>query len=214
MRPSPVDDMNNPDATIAGSGNPRTDEELVAAAKSGDELAFEMLIKRYQSRIFALALRYTRIPEDALDIVQQTFQKAFAHLQKFRGKSAFATWLTRIGINESLMFLRRGRASREVSFVDSCSQDATSRSLEILDSSPNPEMSYLQQEAVDVVFSAMTQLKPGLRVAMALKELRELSGRDTARHMGVSVSAVKARVLHGRRKLRGILRHSTRPSPR
>src|SRR6516164_8857498 len=153
MRPSPVDDINNPDVATAGSGNPGTDEELVAAAKSGDELAFEMLIKRYQSRVFALALRYTRIHEDAEDIVQQTFQKAFVYLQKFQGKSAFATWLTRIAINESLMLLRRGRASREVSFIDSCSEDATSRGLEILDSSPNLEMSYLQQEAVDILFS-------------------------------------------------------------
>jgi RNA polymerase sigma-70 factor (ECF subfamily) len=171
MRPSPVDDINNPDVATAGSGNPGTDEELVAAAKSGDELAFEMLIKRYQSRVFALALRYTRIHEDAEDIVQQTFQKAFVYLQKFQGKSAFATWLTRIAINESLMLLRRGRASREVSFIDSCSEDATSRGLEILDSSPNLEMSYLQQEAVDILFSAMTQLRPGLRIAMELKEL-------------------------------------------
>jgi len=69
------------------------------------------------------------------------------------------------------MLLRRGRASREVSFIDSCSEDATSRGLEILDSSPNLEMSYLQQEAVDILFSAMTQLRPGLRVAMELKEL-------------------------------------------
>jgi len=112
MRPSPVDDINNPDVATAGSGNPGTDEELVAAAKSGDELAFEMLIKRYQSRVFALALRYTRIHEDAEDIVQQTFQKAFVYLQKFQGKSAFATWLTRIAINESLIRRSSNNTSR------------------------------------------------------------------------------------------------------
>lgn len=185
----------------------------MAAAKSGDELAFEMLIKRYQSRIFALALRYTRIREDAEDIVQQKFQKVFVYLHKFQGKSSFSTWLTRIAINESLMFLRRGRAAREISIDDTRSEDASSRELEILDSSPNSEMSDLQQETVHILFSAMAQLRPALRITMELKELRELSGSDTARHMGVSVSAVKARVFHGRTKLRQMLRHST-TSPR
>jgi RNA polymerase sigma-70 factor (ECF subfamily) len=209
MPSSPVEETNNPDVTTAGRGNPGTDEELVAAAKSGDELAFEVLIKRYRSRIFALALRYTRIHEDAEDIVQQTFQKVFVYLHKFQGKSSFATWLTRIAINESLMFLRRGRAAREISIDDTGSEDASSRGLEILDSSPNPEMSYLQQETVHILFSAMAQLKPTLRITMELKELRELSGSDTARNLGVSLSAVKARVFHGRTKLRQMLGHST-----
>jgi RNA polymerase sigma-70 factor, ECF subfamily len=209
MPSSPVEETNNPDVTTAGCGNRGTDDELVAAAKRGDELAFEMLIKRYQSRIFALALRYTRIHEDAEDIVQQTFQKVFVYLRRFQEKSSFATWLTRIAINESLMFLRRGRAAREISIDDPRSEDTSSRELEILDSNPNPEMSYLQQETAHILFSAMAQLRPALRITMELKELRELSGSDTARHLGVSLSAVKARVFHGRTKLRQILRHST-----
>ena len=127
------------------------------------------------------------------------------YLHKFQGKSSFATWLTRIAINESLMFLRKGRAPRKLT-DDTRSEDTSSRELEILDSSPNPEMSYLQQETVHILFSAMAQLSPTLRIAMELKELRELSGSDTARHMGISVSAVKARVFHGRRKLRQIFK--------
>ena len=210
---SPVEETNNPDVTTAGCGNPGTDEELVAAAKSGDELAFEMLIKRYQSRIFALALRYTRIHEDAEDVVQQTFQKVFVYLHKFQGKSSFSTWLTRIAINESLMFLRRGRAAGEISIGDTRSEAGSSRDLEIRDSSPNPEMSYLQQETVHILLSAMARLRPALRITMELKELRELSGPDTARRMGVSLGTAKARVFHGRTKLRQILRHST-TSPR
>ena len=210
---SPVEETNNPDVTTAGCGNPGTDEELVAAAKSGDELAFEVLIKRYQSRIFALALRYTRIHEDAEDVVQQTFQKVFVYLHKFQGKSSFSTWLTRIAINESLMFLRRGRAAGEISIDDTRSEAGSSRDLEIRDSSPNPEMSYLQQETVHILLSAMARLRPALRITMELKELRELSGPDTARRMGVSPGTVKARVFHGRTKLRQILRHST-TSPR
>lgn len=214
MLSSPRDEMNNPDVNTATSGNPETDEELVAAAKSGDGLAFELLIKRYQSRIFAVALRYTRVHEDAEDIVQQTFQKVFVYLHMFQGKSSFVTWVTRIAINESLMFLRGGRASREISISETRSEDATSGDLEITDSNPNPEISYLQREAAHSLFSAMAQLSPGLRIAMELKELRELSGPDTARHMGVSLSTVKARVFHGRKKLREILRRSASRSRR
>lgn len=213
MPSSPMDEMNNPDVTSAASDNPETDEELVAAAKSGDELAFEMLIKRNQSQIFSVALRYTRVHEDAEDIVQQTFQKAFVYLHKFQGKSSFSTWLTRIAINECLMFLRKGRAVREISIDDTLSAEGTC-DLEIGDSRLDPEVSCLQRESARILSSAMGQLNPGMRVALELRELRELSGAETARQMGVSLSAVKARVFHGRRKLREILRRSIRLSRR
>ena len=86
---------------------PISDEALVATAKTGDESAFEALFRRYRPRIFALALRYLRVREDAEDIVQQTFQKTFLYLNNFAGKSTFSTWLTRIAINEALMRLRK-----------------------------------------------------------------------------------------------------------
>jgi RNA polymerase sigma-70 factor (ECF subfamily) len=196
LQSSPVNEMNNPKVTTATPAHSRTDEDLVAAAKRGDELALETLIKRYRPRIFAVALRYARVHEDAEDIVQQTFQKVFVYLHNFQGKSSFSTWVTRIAINESLMLLRKSRGSREVSIEGSCSEDATSHGLEVLDSSPNPEMSYLQREAGHILFSAIAQLRPGLRVVLELKELRELSGPDTARHIGASLGAVKARVFH------------------
>src|SRR5947209_12300549 len=75
---------------VTSSSDAAADEELVAAAKNGDELGFESLAKRHQRGIFALAFRYTRVREDAEDIVQETFRKAFVHLQKFEGKSSFS----------------------------------------------------------------------------------------------------------------------------
>ena len=210
MRSIAVDDINDAEGNIAPPTFSKTDEELVAAAKNGDELAFEILIKRYQPRVFAIALRYVRVHEDAEDIVQQTFQKAFVFLRKFQGKSSFSTWLTRIAINESLMLLRRGRAVREVPIHEGHDEEETSRDREIGDSSLDPEVRYLQREAARILSSAMAQLGPGMRVAMELRELRELSGPETARQMGVSVGAIKARVFHGRRKLRKILRGSMR----
>jgi RNA polymerase sigma-70 factor (ECF subfamily) len=183
------------------------DEEtaLVVAAKRGDGQAFEILIERNQRRILAVARRFTRIREDAEDIVQQSLQKAFAQLHRFEGKSRFSTWLTRIAINEALMFLRRGRGLREISIDDSSGSEETSLWLEIPDSRVDPESNFLQGERSRLLSIAMNGLAPGIRKAIELRELGELSTEEAARVMGLSVAAVKARVFHGRRKLREAL---------
>lgn len=191
--------------------DPAAEDALVAAAKRGDERAFETLVEHNQPRIYSLALRYTRVHEDAEDVVQQTFQKAFVYLHKFEGKSFFSTWLTRIAINEALMLLRKGRAIREVSIDDSNIEGGTAPALEIPDASPDPEAKYLQREGVRILFAAMGQLRPGMRAAIELRELGELTPLETARRMGLSVNAVKSRVFHGRRKLREkLLRYMSR----
>ena len=178
------------------------DEVLVFAAKNGDEQAFETLVKRHQRRIFAVALRYTHIREDAEDAVQQAFQSAFVYLHTFEGKSSFSTWLTRIAVNQALAFLRRGRALREVSLNDSSSDEETATRPEIADERPDPEASYLQRERTRILSAAMERLRPEMRTVLAFKELRELSTRETAAHLGLPVGTVKARAFHARRKLR------------
>src|SRR6266481_747991 len=124
---------------VTSSSDAAADEELVAAAKNGDELGFESLAKRHQRRIFAVAFRYTRVREDAEDIVQETFRKAFVHLQKFERKSSFSTWLTRIAINEALMSLRRRRALHEVLADDSSGDHGPTPGPDLADASPAPE---------------------------------------------------------------------------
>ena len=187
------------------------EEKLVAAAKGGDQVAFESLFNRHQRKIFMLAFRYTRVREDAEDIVQQTFQKAFVHLQKFEGKSSLSTWLTRIAINQALMLLRSRRRLREVPIDDSSGDEEATPALELADASPDPEARFLQRERTQILSAAMRQLRPGMRKAIELRELGELSNRDTAAHLGVSIGAVKARVFHARRKLAIALRHHMRP---
>lgn len=192
--------------TAASSRDSAGDEELVAAAKRGDEVAFETLVKRHRQTIFLLALRYTRVREDAEDIVQQAFQKAFVHLQEFEGRSSFSTWSTSIAINQALMLLRRRRALREVPIDDYGSDEGTTPALEIADASPDPEASYLQRERTGILSAAIGQLRPGMRRAIELQELGELSIRETARYMGLSEAAVKARVFHARKKIGKALR--------
>ena len=191
--------------TFAGTvsfNDPAIDQALVATAKMGDEQAFETLVKRHRTRIFALALRYTRVREDAEDVVQQTLQKTFLYLNNFEGKSSFSTWVTRIAINEALMYLRRTRALREVSIDDLNGDERIRPYFNIADASPDPEATYMQREEARILSIAIRRLSPTMRNVLELKELRELSARETARHMGLSVSAVKARVFHGRKKLR------------
>jgi RNA polymerase sigma-70 factor, ECF subfamily len=192
--------------TIAGQ-----DEEaaLVLAAKSGDGQAFEILIGRYQRRILAVARRFTRVREDAEDIVQQSLQKAFVHLHKFEGKSAFSTWLTRIAINEALMFLRKGWLVREVSIDDLSGDEETAPGVEIPDSRASPESVFLQGERNRILSDAMDKLTPGIRKAIELRELCELSIEEAAQVMGLSVAAVKGRLFHGRRKLHQVLKRES-----
>src|SRR5712671_6241718 len=185
------------------------DAALVFAAKSGDGHAFGILVKRYQRRILAVARRFTGIREDAEDIAQQSFQKAFVHLHKFEGKSCFSTWLTRIAINESLMFLRRVRGAREISIDDLNGNEETALHMEMPDSRPGPEGALLQREQNRVLWAAMSKLTPGTRKAIELRDLGELSTKEAARVMGLSVDAVKGRLFHGRRRLHDVLKRES-----
>ena len=192
----------NAEPTISCLTDPAAEQMLVIAAKNGDEQAFETLFKRHRQKILRIVLRYVHVREDAEDIVQLSFQKAFVYLHKFEGKSSFSTWLTRIAINEALMLVRRGRALREIPVDDSHDQGGAASAMEIPDASPDPETSYLRRERVQILSETLGNLRPGMRKAIELRELAELSTEETARRMGVSVAAVKGRLFHARKKLR------------
>ena len=177
------------------------DEALVIAAKNGDGQAFEILVRRYRSKMLRVALRFTRNEADAEDIVQQSFQKAFVHLQQFEGHSTFSTWLTRIAINQALMWLRRKISTVEIPLEQSNVENGATLSLDFPDSRVNPEDSCAQQEQKEILSAALNKLTPGMRKAIQLREIDELSTKEAARVMGISTQAVKARVFHGRKKI-------------
>ena len=197
-----------------GTGGParrrttaREEYAFLAAAKRGDSAAFEVLCIQSADTVFRVARRITRSNEDAEDVVQESFQLAFIHLKGFKGDSRFSTWLSRIAINAALMKLRKRRHLREVSLDESAETEEPSARIEVEDQGPSPEQLYAQQEQQRILSEAMNQLTPGMRKAIELRELDERSTEETARIMGISVSAVKARVFHGRRKLRERLNH-------
>jgi len=198
-----------PIGSLVGTG----DTALVAAARSGSSHAFDVLVQRHARRILCVALRVTRSREDAEDVVQQSFQKAFVHLQEFEARSSFSTWLTRIAINEALMCLRTNRRVRAVSIDELTAGDETSVALQI-DLSASPECNCSQRERERILSFAMMQLTPGIRTALQLYELDERSLKESAQMMGVSLATARSRVFRGRRKLRETLKRRLGPDDR
>jgi RNA polymerase sigma-70 factor (ECF subfamily) len=180
------------------------DATLVAAAKDGHGEALEILIQRNQRQALGIALRLTRVREDAEDILQQSLQKAFFKLHQFEGRSSFSTWLTRIVINEALMWQRRKLSASVEPLNDPRMTDEASL-LDFPDPGPSPEEICMRREREQILSAAMCELTPGVRAAIELCEFDELSARETAQAMGLSVSAIKSRLFHGRRRLGKLL---------
>jgi RNA polymerase sigma-70 factor, ECF subfamily len=195
-----------------GGGVEAKDPVLVAAAKRGSIRAFDLLVNRHQGRILRIALRVIHNREDAEDIVQKSLQKAFVHLRGFEERASFSTWLTRIVINEAAMCLRKNRYARTIGIDDLARPEEPAIGFPISDSCLSPEQSYARQEAERMLFFAIGRLPPGLRTAIKLCYLDERSLKESAQMMGLSVAAVKARVLRGRRKLRETLKRFVRPA--
>jgi RNA polymerase sigma-70 factor, ECF subfamily len=190
-----------------------TEEDgFLVAAKHGDSAAFEMLFKQSASTVFHIARRMMRTKEDAEDVMQESFQLAFIHLKSFKGGSRFSTWLSRIAINASLMKLRRKSHSRDVSLDEAAESEEPSFRLEVQDQGLDPEQLCAHKERQRILLEALNGLAPGMRKAIELRELGERSSEETAQIMGISVSAVKARVFHGKKKLRERLKDHVGPA--
>jgi RNA polymerase sigma-70 factor (ECF subfamily) len=181
--------------------NKHSDEALVAATKRGDAQAFEELVLRHRQKVVAVAQRITNSREDAEDVAQESFHKAFLHLNAFQEKSRFSTWLTRIAMNEAFMLLRRRRGI--VGLLPENPDDGMRANSEaFVDHSPNPEESHLRRERTELLTKAINRLGSTIRTTILLRDIEERSVEETAQILGTSIGAVKARVFQGRRKLR------------
>jgi RNA polymerase sigma-70 factor (ECF subfamily) len=187
--------------SCASIKNKHSDEALVAGTRRGDAQAFEELVLRHRQRVLAVAQRVTKNREDAEDVAQESFHKAFLHLDAFQEKSRFSTWLTRIAMNEAFMLLRRRRGFVEA-LPENPDESMRSSAEAFVDLSPNPEESYLRLERTELLTEAICRLGSTIRTTILLRDIEERSVEETAQILGTSVSAVKARVFQGRRKLR------------
>lgn len=174
---------------------------LVAAAQAGDITAFETLVGRYERKILRLAQNITQNREDAEDVMQEAFLKAYEHLSGFQGNSRFYTWLVRIAVNQALMKLRKRRPN-VVSIDEEVNTGEDLIPREIEDWGPSPEDRYKQTELSDILSEVIGDLDPSFRIVFQLRDIEELSTEETAEALGLSVPAVKSRLLRARLKLR------------
>ncbi len=189
--------------TIQKKAEDVTDElVLVQAAKKGDLEAFSDLVKRYDRNVFRIAQHITHNEEDAQDVVQEAFLKAYTNLAQFQGNSKFYTWLVRIAVNEALMKLRRRRSDKTVSIDEDVETEEGSMPREVADWSPNPEQLYGTSELGDILKKTIQGLPPGFRTVFVLRDVEGLSTEETAEMLGLSIPAVKSRLLRARLQLR------------
>ena len=191
-------------STIQTNVTGDTSEELllVQAAKRGDISAFEQLVKRYDRNVFRIAQHITQNREDAEDVVQDAFLKAYQKLGQFQGNSKFYTWLVRIAVNEALMKLRKRKSDKTVSMDEDVETEDGSMPREVADWSPNPEQLFNQSELNEILTKTIQGLPASFRTVFVLRDVEGLSTEETAEMLDLSIPAVKSRLLRARLQLR------------
>ncbi|MBZ5595495.1 MAG: sigma-70 family RNA polymerase sigma factor [Acidobacteriia bacterium] len=175
---------------------------VVAQARLGDEKAFTELLRRYEGKIFRLALHITQNREDAEDVLQEAFLKAYEHLDQFQGQSKFYTWIVRIAVNQALMKLRKRKSDRSVSLDDTIDTGEDKVAREIAAWDENPEQQYSREEINEILGGAIDGLTPIYRAVFVLRDVDGLSTEEAAEALDLSVPAVKSRLLRARLQLR------------
>lgn len=178
------------------------EQPLVERARAGDASAFGELVNRYEGRILRLAKRITQNEEDAEDVLQESFLKAYENLDSFQGHSKFYTWLVRIAVNESLMKLRKRRSDRTVPLDEPVEMGEETVQREVAVWEGNPEQKYTQTELRSILDAAIDELDPLYRTVFTLRDVEEMSTEETAEALNLSVPAVKSRLLRARLQLR------------
>ncbi len=174
-----------------------SDSELVKKAKRGDQAAFGELVRRYESKIYRLARRMTSTDQDAEDVVQEAFIKAYRSLGEFKEKSKFSTWLYRITVNLSLMKLRR-RRPEVISLDQRVPTEDGDMAMEIEDRRADPLRKLIEKERSRILDMAIDSLSPSYRAVFVLRHVEGFSTQETARILKTSVAAVKSRLHRAR----------------
>jgi RNA polymerase sigma-70 factor (ECF subfamily) len=155
------------------------DEELIARVRAGDKDLYEILVRRYNERLYRVARAIVRNSEEAADIVQETLVRAFAQLGQFSGAARFSTWLTKIAVYEALARLRQRARITDLEIATHSGSQSVVDALESL--SPSPEEQTLRTQALEMLEAAVDALPPALRSVFMMREIEEMSTRETAR---------------------------------
>ncbi|HJP49656.1 MAG: RNA polymerase sigma factor RpoE [Pseudomonadales bacterium] len=174
-----------------------TDRQLVERVKRGDKRAYDLLVLKYQHKIVSLVGRYLRDQDEVLDVVQEAFIKAYRALPRFRGDSAFYTWLYRIAINTAknhLVSMSRRPPPTDIDIEEGEFQETTG----VMSDIQNPENSLAREQLEAVVYSAIDDLAEDLKVAVTLREFEGLSYDEIAEVMECPVGTVRSRIFRAR----------------
>jgi RNA polymerase sigma-70 factor (ECF subfamily) len=186
--------------------NKQTTEDFsLEALRAGNRSEFARLVETYSALIYRLGLRMLDDPQDAEDVLQETFIKAFRHLGGFDGRSSLSTWLYRIATNEALMMLRR-RKHPSISIDEPLETDTEiEEPVQIVDWCCMPETELMSSEARAYMDKAVEQLQPALRAVFLLRDIEGLSTEETSQVLDLSEAAVKTRLSRARMRLRELL---------
>lgn len=196
-------DQRNPEQAQARAAQNQIDQALVAAARSGDRQAFGKLVERYQRRVYALAFGIVRNRDDAWDVAQEAFVKAYRNLDRYEGTAAFFTWLYRITYNLSIDVLReKGRRDQVALEENQNVEDALRRDGRPTD---HPDDMATRKELQGVLQTAMNRLTEKHRAIIVLREVEGLSYEEMADVLGISKGTVMSRLFHARQNLQALL---------
>jgi RNA polymerase sigma-70 factor (ECF subfamily) len=193
----PVPPQNEGEAERARMSEAQVDELLVERVQKGDKRAFDLLINKYQHRIVSLVSRYVSDPSEALDVSQEAFIKAYRAIDRFRGDSAFYTWLYRIAINTAKNWLvarKRRPPTSDIDAADAEQYDLESR----LKEQGTPEHELLREEIQRTVYDTIAALPDDLRTAIMLREMEGMSYEDIAVTMECPIGTVRSRIFRAR----------------
>lgn len=189
--------------------NEADDHELVEACKGGDRRAFQILFKRYERKVYAVAYGFLRNQEDALDVTQEAFIKVHRYLPKFEGQSSFYTWLYRIVANLCIDHLRRAGRKKDVEFDDKLRHDGeTDASSDRLPAASlgDPSKAVRNKEILDAVETSLGELSEKHRMVIVMRELQGLSYAEMATAMNCSKGTIMSRLFHARRNMQKLLK--------
>ncbi len=183
----------------------KTEDFSLQALRAGDRAEFARLVEAYSGVIYRLAMKMLKDPQDAEDILQETFLKAYRYLSGFDGRSSLSTWLYRIATNEALMLLRKRKVVTVPIDEPVDDSEPLEQPVQIVDWCCLPENELMSREARERMEEAMQALTPALRAVFVLRDIQGLSTLETADVLGLSEEAVKTRLSRARLRLRELL---------
>ena len=183
-----------------------SEEQLIRRAQQGDNGAFEELLLLHQKKVYNLCLRMSANPDDALDLSQEAFLRAWRSLGQYQFEASFSTWLFRLTSNICIDFLRRNKRRQETSLTESYDDSDEGAELSVPDAQPGPEQQAMTNETKIELARAMEQLSPEHREILQLRVIEDLQYEQIADILGVRVGTVKSRLARARLALRKILK--------